>query len=360
MILKIFLFWRFGLFVLTYLGSSAMPKIENSGLGAVAPGQNFNYFLSWAQWDGGHYFDIATSGYSKLTDYAFFPLYPLLARLLGNLLFNNYLLAGLFLSNIFFLAFLYLFFKIIKERYSRETALTSLITLLVFPTTFFAVSFYSESLFLLILTLFFYFLDKNKFLTSSILVSVASLTRLFGIILVVPLFYKYLLSFDPRRIRGLLNLSTAFYGISIYSLYLFAKLNDPFKFINIQSLWQREITDPISTLFSYIWPIITFESRPVNDYFDLSLSLIFFVVLILGTKKLPSTWWIFSLLVILIPASTNTLTSMPRYLLSCLGASIIIGQYLKTRPRLRIVLWSVSLSLQVILASRFINGYWVA
>lgn len=362
MILKIFLFWRLGLLVVTYIGSFTFPLVANSALGAIGPGKQFDYWASWAQWDGGHYFDIAKDGYLLNSDFAFFPVYPALIRFFSTFL-QNYLLTGLLISNISFLIFLFIFYKFVKEKYSTKIAFYSTVTLLTFPTTFFAVSYYSESVFLLLASIVFIFLGSKKFLLASIAVSIASLTRFIGVFLIISIVYSYLaqIKFNFKKINWhLTHITVAFFGIAIYALYLFANFNAPLKFLSVQSIWERQILDPVSTIFSYIWAILTSQGRPINDYFDFLLTLLFLGILIAGIKKISSSLWIFSMLVILIPASTGTLTSMPRYLLASLGAFVILGQYLANKPKLRLVIWTVSLIAQAILAVRFVNGYWVA
>ena len=363
MIIRIFLFWRIGLFLITLLGSYSIAKIDNGGIGSIGPGREFNYWASWAQWDGGHYYHIAKQGYVFLQDYAFFPLYPTLISFLKRIFFGNLLLTGLLVSNIAFFFFLLIFYRLIKKKYNQEVAIMTLGTFLTFPTTFFAVSYYSEAVFLILTIAVFYFLNEKKFLLAAAATSLASLTRLVGAALIISVFYSYLASIHmnfKKITMKLLLVIPAIFGFAIYSLFLFAKLNDPFKFLTSQGTWERSITDPISTILDYIWAIVTRGSRPINDYFDLFLTLLFLLVLILGIKKISSSLWLFSILVILIPASTGTLTSMPRYLLSSLGVFVILGQYFQARPRLKVLIWSVSLFVQAILAVRFINGYWVA
>lgn len=363
LLFKLFLFWRLGLFLVTYLGSLVFPKIANGGLGSIGPGRNFDFWASWAQWDGGHYFKIARDGYELFSDYAFFPLYPLITRLVNWFLSDNLILAGLLVSNLSFLVFLYVFFNLVSQRFSSKIAFSSLVTLLVFPTTFYAVAYYSESLFLLWLSLTLLFLSKRAYLVAAISSSLASLTRPLGIILIIPLFYGYFAhrQFHLKRVdRKLLHIFIALFGFAVYSLYLFAHFNDPVKFLSIQSSWERQVTDPISNLISYLWAFLRGESRPFNDYSDFGLTILFLVILILGIKRIPATWWIFSMLVILIPVSGGTLTSMPRYLLSTLGAFIILGQYLEKHPNLKLPLWTISLVAQAVAAIRFISGFWVA
>jgi len=363
MILKLFLFWRIGLFLVTYLGSITLPKVANTGVGAIAPGRDFNFWLSWAQWDGGHYLDISNHWYTKSTDFAFFPLFPFTVKLFGQLLGENYLLSGLLISNVSFVLFLFVFYKLVKQKFSQKVASFTVTTFLVFPTTFFASALYSEALFLLIVVLAFRFLNEKKFLFASVCASLASLTRLVGVLLTISIVYSYLanIKFNLRKMdKYTLHIIISFFGFTVYCLYLFAKFRDPFKFLTSQSFWQRQISDPVSTIAFYIWRVATEGSLPLNVYFDLGLTLLFLTLLVFGIKKIPSSLWIFSTLVILIPASSGTLTSMPRYLLSSLGTFIILGIFFENKFALRVCIWTASLIAQAILATLFVNGYWIA
>lgn len=352
-ILKIFLFWRLGLLAVTYLGSLTFRQVEGP----------FDFWASWAQWDGGHFWQIANWGYRAPEDFAFFPLYPIVIKITSVLTGLSILTAGLLVSNLAFLIFLYLLFRLVAAKFNQKIAASTLITFLFFPTTFFAVAFYSESLFLTLTALTFLALAQKKYLRASAAISLASLTRGIGVFLIFAAVFSYLsrADFNIKKINSkILRLVPALFGIAIYLIYLAATTGDPLKFLTVQSFWQRSVTDPISTIISYFWPVITVSSRPFNDYLDLGLTILFIAVLILGIRKIPSSLWIFSMLAILIPTATSTLTSMPRYLLSSLGAFIIIGQFLEEKPKLKIPVWVVSILLQIFFAVRFINGYWVA
>jgi len=355
MILKLFLFWRLGLFAITYLGSKAFAISQNGGLGAPSAIKPFDYWLSWAQWDGGYYYNIAQKGYILFNDFAFFPLYPALISLIPS----NTLFSGLVISNLAFLLFLKIFYEFLKNSYSKQTAKNTIFTFLCFPTTFFAVAFYSEGLFLFLVIFAFVLMYKNKTFESALVIAFASLARFVAVFLIISIFYNLFKTAKVWSSKTLLILPSTF-GILAYSIYLFAKTNDPFIFANTQSFWQRSVSDPISTMIGHLWQIAANPIAPLDKYFDLAVTAGFLAILIWGAKKIPSSLWIFSMLVILIPASTGTLTSMPRYVLGALGTFIIIGNFLGKHPKVRYPLWAVSLVLQAILAVRFINGWWVA
>lgn len=363
MILKIFLFWRLGLFFLTYLGSRIFHLNPNSGIGSISPFQQFDYWKSMAQWDGGHYWNIATSGYSSLEDFAFFPLFPTLIRTLSPLFLANTLLTGLLISNIAFFLFLYFFHKLVSAKYGKKIAFDATVTFIFFPTTFFTVSYYSESLFLLLITLAFMYWQRKKFILTAFVVSLASLTRSAGIFLAIAFLASYIsrLKFKLSKVNvNLFWLIASLSGFLLYSLYLKLNFDDPFIYISAQSLWARYISDPFSAMFSYFWAIITGQARPFNDYLDFLFTIIFLALLVFNTSKISTSLWIFSILPIAVGASTGTLTSMPRYLLSSLGAFIIIAILLTGRPKFKLVIWTISLILQIFLSIRFINGFWVA
>lgn len=363
LLLKIFIFWRLGLFLITYLGSLVFPLAANGGLSTPGPTQAFDFWLSWAQWDGGHFYNIAKYGYLREENLAFFPLYPYLVRFLASVFHWDLLFAGLVTANSAFLLFIIVFFKLVREYYSSQVAFIAIISFIVFPTAFFATAFYSESLFLVLLGLTFLFLKKRQILIAAIFASLAGLTRPIGFLAPISVFYSYLASinFNFHRLdRKFLHAAVSLFGPAIYIIYLFFKYNDPFKFLSVEMLWQREVSDPISVILGYLWNFAVFNNYSINQLLDFLTTIFFLSVLILGRYKIPSSLWIFSMLSILIPVSSGTLISMPRYVLSSIGAFIIMGKFLDDKPRLANFLWAAALFVQAFLAVLFVSGYWVA
>ncbi len=382
MILKVFIFWRIALFILTYLGSVVFPKVANGGIGAIGQGKAFDFLSSWAQWDGGHFINIARLGYFNPQEYAFFPLFPNLIRFISIFTFGNLIIAGLIITNVAFLAFLIVFHKLIDQKFGRQIANTSVLTFLTFPSAFFAVAVYSESIFLLLAVLTLYYLESKKFLYAAAFSSFAGAARLIGVFLAIPVAWSYLesISFKIKNLNlKVLAIPLSISGLFLYSLYLFFKFGDPFYFSTVESVWHRSFINPALTIYSYL--TVNPFAKPFNDYLDIAATLGFLVILILGFKKIPKPWWFYSLLVILVPASTGTLTSMPRYVLSAFPVFILLGiyferkknerkseihnhqsmyLYLKDRTVLKITVWGIFLILQVALAIMFVNGFWTA
>lgn len=357
---KIFVVWHLGLFLLGIWGSIIFEKIPNGAIRALSLDESFSYIESLLQWDGGHYLTIAKFGYQNSSDFAFFPLYPLAIKALSGVI-GNQIFWGIFISNISFFIFLLLIFKTLSKKYSKKIGFNVYITYLLFPTAFFTTAYYSESLFLLLAFASIYAIDNKKYFLSSMLINLSSLTRMVGSLLIVSFFYKYFTSYSGRIHvdRKIIYPILSVYGITLYAFYLFINAGNPLQFSSVQTLWGREVVDPISTILSYVWTFL-FELKNPIDYLDFLLTVSFLVILIWGIHKISPQLWIFSILSILIPASSGTLTSMPRYLLSSIGAFIIIGIYLEEKPFLKKPFWAICLILQIILYVRFLNGYWVA
>lgn len=361
MILKVFIFWRLCLFLLTYLGSLIFPKIANGGIGAIGPGKAFDFFASWAQWDGGHFINIARLGYFAPQEYAFFPLLPNLIRFASIFTFGNYVLAGLLVTNVFFFLFLFLFYKLVNKTFGQKIAKTAVVTFLAFPTAYFGVAVYSESVFLLFAVLTLYYLENKKLLLTVVASSFAGATRLIGAFLIIPVAWSYLesISFKIKRLNWkILFIPFSLSGLFLYSFYLFLKFGDPFYFSTVESVWHRSFVNPVATMFSYF--TVNPFAKPFNDYLDITVTLGFLAILLIGFKKIPKSWWFYSLLVILLPASTGTLTSMPRYALSAFPVFILIAIYLENKTILKITVWGIFLIAQISLAILFVNGYWTA
>lgn len=365
MILKTFLFWRAGLFLLSLMGLLIFNLNANGSVGSDSGGGSANYWYSWAQWDGGNYLQIALTGYTNLQQTAFFPLYPILIRMLSGLMFGDYLLPGLLISNISFLLFLYVLNNLPKT-VTKHGRLDLIFLYILYPASFFAVSYYSEGLFLLLSGLgILYFLRKQFFL-AYLLSATSAITRPFGIILVFSMFVSEVFKIIKSK-KSLKTLFTPVWhlalGLSLFGVYCYflrITYNDPLAFLTVQSKWSREIIDPFTTIATYILQTGTLNLPHLMDVIDLMVFGSFLVILILGIKKLPPLIWIYSMLVLMFSATTGTLSGIPRYALSSIGVFILLAEYLHTRRRLKFLVFTFFLVLQIFLLIRFFNGYWVA
>lgn len=169
------------------LGVAALSLVR---IGALRPpvgwGALLNVWLGWG--DAGSYAAIATHGYGEPKLAAFFPLLPLLERALAPVVGGDARVAGLVIANVAALgAFGAVRALAERETGSRRTARLALLLVAFAPLAFGFAMGYTESLFLCLCVCAFVAMRRRSWLVAGGLAALATLTRLTGVLLVLPL-----------------------------------------------------------------------------------------------------------------------------------------------------------------------------
>jgi hypothetical protein len=148
-----------------------------------------NLVTAWERFDALWYLRIAAHGYANGDgSAAFFPLYPMMVRGLSAVLGGHQLASALLVSNASFAAALVVLYALtVRETGSAEIARRAVLYLAVFPTSFFFLAPYSESLFLLLVVACFWFIRRDRWAAGALAAGLAALTRNLGVLLVLPL-----------------------------------------------------------------------------------------------------------------------------------------------------------------------------
>lgn len=378
-----FLLWRLGLFLLAILAPHFItydPSFPYAS-SLLASSKLPQFLYSFANFDGVHYLTIASKGYigTGLIQ-AFFPLYPLLISLFSFNYFSN-ILIGLLISNFSAWLLFVLWFLTIKKIFNQKTACLSLLVLMFFPSSFFLVSLYNESLFLsLILACFLASKNKNWIL-AGIVAGLAGATRVVGIfsflIILIEAWQIYRKKF-LKNWKVIISLILSSLGLLAYMLFLKIEFNDFLYFLNVQNEFgagrQSKLVFYLQVIWRYFKILIT--ARPINwKYYSYVQDFIVGLggALILAkqlydkikkqNKNLEKFYSliVFSLFSFFLPTLTGTFSSMPRYILVCLSIFIFIANWLsKAQKKWQILYFSISISLLIINTILFIQGYWVA
>lgn len=148
---------------------------------------------SLTTWDGWWYLSIVRDGYHAQAlegayhDYAFLPLYPMLVRLLSLPFPGAEGLIAVALSNVLFVVGLVLLVRLTAPRFGASMAVRSACLLAIFPFAAVFSMAYAESLFLVLMLGAFLCVERGRAVPAGILLALATLTRLQGVALIVPL-----------------------------------------------------------------------------------------------------------------------------------------------------------------------------
>ncbi len=370
---RIFRFWRLGILI-----------IAQFALFFVTRQTDFNFIKQqfrlsdlltmWSNFDGVHYINIAKYGYEAgSTHYteAFFPIYPFVIKIF-SLILRNYTLAGLVVSNIsLYLAFIYLV-KLIKLDFSQKFAFEIIFLILIFPTSFYLGSVYSESLYFLLSVLCFYSARKKCWTSAALLAAVASATRLVGIFLFPALIIEYFLSHD-RKISAFFTpkafiLMLAPLGLLFYMTFLYFRLHDPLYFVHVQPIFNasRQVNKivPLPQVFFRYLKIAITVNPFTYAYFVAMMELIvssLFFVLIIFSFKLRFSYGFYALFSFLLPTFTGTFSSLPRYVIVLFPGFIILNQFLQNSSRtIRYIYYLLSLCTLIYSVAAYTSGYFVS
>lgn len=365
----VFVTWLFFDYLIIYFASYLIPYLGFFPYKEILNSFHLPQLITkLANFDGVHYLLIAKNGYSQF-EQAFFPLYPLLIRWLSPMFNDNLLITALMIANFSFLLGLYLFIQYLKLEKINQYRLVVLL-LLFFPTSFFFGAVYTEGLFFLLSILTLFFLKRKQFFLAAICSFFASLTRLIGVFLILPIFFNLIKNKQLKPASYLVLLSPLM-GLVIYAFYLWQTTGDPLFFVNSQPAFGANRSTGIIFLPQVYWRYLKiFLTANFNfQYFIALVEFIFFnFVLLILILDLRKRYWkknlslvglsIFSLINLILPSLTGTFSSIPRYILLSLSFFIYLGE-IKNQLKL-IIIGLTFLLLHIIFLSFFSQGYFIA
>jgi hypothetical protein len=286
----------------------------------------------WTRWDSTWYLLIARHGYGAAKAApAFYPLYPLLVRLLGRALGGHYALAGILISLGAALGAITLLERLLAPRLGSEPARRAVLYLSVFPTAFFLQAVYNESLFLLLVLAAFLLAERGRFLGAGATAGLVLLTRSAGFALLPALAVLAVRSPRPRNALAKLALAPALFAL--YPLYLQYRIGDGTAFLHAEGnlVWDRHLS--AAGPFGGVWDGLAAGRRALGrllagagtesvslalqDLEQLLCLVLFVALLVVVWRRLPREWAIFATLALAIPLSfpseRSPLLSLPRF-----------------------------------------------
>jgi Gpi18-like mannosyltransferase len=370
---------RLLVFGIGLLADSMLPTEE----GHWIADENNQFLSTWAKWDSQYYVDIASNGYwynpGHQSNVAFFPLYPILMRIVSIVLNGNLILAGFLISNLAFWGGLIFLYLLTELEFDSDSARRAVVYLTLFPTSFFFSSVYTESLFLFLSIGTMYFARRHQWTAAAIFGILAAVTRNLGVLMWAMVLWEWLrvqgwtLTSIYKKdtwnnlIRGLkqnwievLVISLIPLGLLAYIYFLQHNFQRPLAFIEVQSAWGRENIGPIEVIKKNIIELTKGEVNKgwLTRFWNVASLLTFLALVPFIWIKLGEGYAIFVLILMLVP-SASAVGSIFRYVLTAFPAFMLLGWW----GRREIIDRSISVSFAALLGvfiAIFVNWVFVA
>ncbi|MDO8211512.1 mannosyltransferase family protein [Conexibacter sp. CPCC 206217] len=365
--------WAAGLLGLLWLGQAPGSEQFDPG-GLTRPFSPLGDLLvaPSARWDAVWYLSIAQDGYSDSVDgakAAFYPLYPLLTKVLGWFV-GSTVVAGLLVSLACFFFALVLLHKLATLDLGARDARSTLLLVAFFPTAFFFSAIYSESLFLLTSVGAVLAARQGRWAWAGAAGALAVLTRNSGAVLLLPLLLIYLYGpredasprgdgrwWKPRYPLGpsLLWLGLMPLALAAYLAYCAIVLDDLFAPFQAQGLWGRHLVplggvwDGARAAWLGLRQLVHGSATPVyftdsgGDPFSnagqnmmLFGFLVFALVALVGVlRRLPLAYGAYTLVALVLtlsyPVDAQPLMSLPRFVLVLFPLQMWLARWLGNR-----------------------------
>lgn len=321
--------------------------------------------LAWVNWDGVHYQAIAETGYTfrdqRWPTIAFFPLYPLLIRGVLTLTSVTTPVAALLVAQLALLSAIMLLYHVVRHDFGEIIAYRTVIFLLSFPTAFFFVAGYTESLALLLTIAAVWAMRRRRWWLAGMMGGLLALTRVPGVLLapVLALVYLQHKRWRWQAIRAdLLAVLLPPLGLGLFLLYQWRVFGTPWAFLVAQQSWKNGLAPPW-----HIPQLIIAALAEPSGWLLASLQLAVWLsvlgLALFALWRLPLEYGLTGLLLIVPAYCANIRDSLPRHVLISFPIFVVLAQ-IELPLWLRWLIVLLLLPLLALLTVLFVNGFWIA
>jgi Gpi18-like mannosyltransferase len=317
------------------------------------------------RWDTIQYLAIAEHGYSntKATEHllGYFPLFPFLVKIL-SLVFRDYFVSSLLLSFVASVTAGYLLQKLaILDADDDAEADRALWYCFCFPTAYFLVLGYTESLFLALSLASFYFARKGKWLTCGSLAALTAATRANGIVLLPALIVEAFLNNDKRPSKSCLWLFLAPLGLLANAINSWVVSGNYWAYVEMQHKYFTESTVvPWNNLINLFQQYVNsapsaFKTMTV-EVVILSFGIVV-ALLVLSVRWLRISYQVYSWSQLTFILTASWIISFPRLILVVFPLFIILARLGRNQDLHRLLLIGTALCMGGLFCI-FVTGRW--
>jgi hypothetical protein len=334
---------------------------------AVHPGWT-EIFSAFERFDALWFLRIADAGY-RVGDgsAAFFPLFPLATRALSIVLGGQLLAAATIVSNVAFVGALVAIFRLGEEAVGTNGARFGVLFLCAFPTAYFFVMPYSESVFLLCAATSILAARRERWALAGALGALAALTRSIGIVLAPALLFEVVQQRREGRRSSVALVAwiAPILGTATYATWWQARAGDWAIPLLRQQIWQRDVSWPWATLANAIRIAARQWGGPGGGYwvFDLLVVVPVLALAVVVAIRFRPVYGVYVWLSLLAPLTFvfagRPLMSMPRFVATLFPIGWAVARLTERRRALRVVILAASGAAMLALCVLTVNWFYV-
>jgi len=346
----------------TMIAVSIVAHAHLPPLHARHRGQGWQWYYSFTWWDGWWYEGIARRGYRffairRQSPVAFFPVYPLLMRLIGPAV-GGPALAGIGLTVSSGLGASVLFHRWCLRSLGRERARLAVLLLVLYPFAFYLMgAVYADALFLLAAVGAFLALESGHPVLAGLAGALATATRPVGVALILGL---WVLALERKGVLGRLRPARALAwtevrsrftwadsglllapgGLVAFGIFLWIRFGDPIAFLDTGGARGWDQPPGFHTWFKVHWVKAMWHGPWNNGHFGhLFINALATVVaaafIPLVFRRLGLGYGVFVFVAVVLTAvATKDFVGMGRYTLAAFPCFAVAADALHRRPRL--------------------------
>ncbi len=311
-----------------------------------------------SRWDSFWLLSVADTGYryekgaETDSNIVFFPIFPALVRFVTGITGGDFLLGGWLVSIIFLFLSAGMFYKLVQSFHPNVDPMHAIFFFLIFPTAFFLNAVYTESTYLFFSIATFFFLFQKRFWLAGLFAFFASLTRITGLVLFLPLLWEYVRYLRGGQRFSFQSLAVLFpiAGTGIFFLYHALRFGDGLLFFKVQNAWGRAFEINVGHFLLFSPP------ATANLILDTCIVVASLVGILVAIRRGWHSYALYMFAVLATALATGTMMSINRYALLLFPLPILLASVRSTEAKFGWAL--ISTLLLTLYTTLFVNWYW--
>ena len=288
-------------------------------------------------------------------------MYPLVAAIAGTLLVPLGLemrWVMIVTSLICFWLALLVLYRLVLMKYGQRVALLSILSLILFPTSFYYATAFPYSLYLLLVAIVFLLLEEKRYLLAAVPAGLLAITYPSGVIIALPLFRMMLREwFDGRRLptesRNILTsqvrwtsrwpalgVATTAVGLALvtYCIYYWWQFDNFWLYFDFQAkpYYSHEPAFPLIAIARSLFNLPAGNPVFVMLLFVIATTTVFY------RRIIPISWQLYMFGVLLFTPAAGTTVCYYRHIIIVFPLFVMIALTIETRRKWLLPLYAVT------------------